>query len=139
MREAHAAIAGAGADLLVVGTGAAYQAAHLMEVGYPAQCLVDPDAHLYTALGIGRVGLGEWLKPSVMRRYVSAARRGSRQGRVTGDWRRLSGVAIVDVDRTLRYRYAAGEVGEYPPVDEVMAALRRPPRQPPASGAGRLA
>lgn len=123
MREAHDRIAARGARLLVVATGAGYQAQRLMDDGYPAECLVDPAASLYTALGIGRIGPQEWLKPTVIRRYVRGWRAGSRQGRVTGDWRRLSGVAVVGSDRALRYLHRSDAVGDYPPVDEVLAAM----------------
>ena len=65
----------------------------------------------------------EWLRPSVVAKYVHAIRRGGRQGRVTGDWRWLSGVAIVERDRTLRYLHRATNVGDYPPVTDVLHAL----------------
>ena len=123
MREAYPDIAAAGADVLAIGTGASYQADHLMRNGMPFDCVVDPDANFYRAVGIGRVGPTEWLRPSVISRYVAAWKRGGRQGRVTGDWRRLSGVAIVDADRTLRYLHRATSVGDYPTVAELLHAL----------------
>ena len=123
MREAYPDIVAAGADVLAIGTGAAYQAEHLVHHGMPFECVVDPDANFYRAVGIGRVGPTEWLRPSMIARYVRAFRRGGRQGRVTGDWRRLSGVAIVDRDRTLRYLHRATSVGDYPTVAELLHAL----------------
>lgn len=108
----------------MIGTGADYQAQRLMDDGYPFECLVDPDAAFYDAVGIGRIGVTHWFRPSVVRRYVTAFARGGRQGALTGDWRRLSGVAIVEPDRTLRYLFRADGVGDYPPVGQVLAALR---------------
>ena len=85
-----------------------------MKGGTPFECVVDPDANFYRTVGIGRlddrVAPAEWLWPSVVAKYVHAIRRGSRPGRVTGDWRRLSGVAIVERDRTLRYPHRATNV-----------------------------
>lgn len=124
MREAYPDIAAAGADVLAIGTGAAFQAEHLMRDGMPFDCVIDPDANFYAAVSIGRVGPTEWLRPSVISRYVAAWRRGGRQGRLTGDWRRLSGVAIVDSDRTIRYLHRATSVGDYPPVAELVGALQ---------------
>ena len=72
MREAYSAIEAAGAGVIAIGTGAGWQAEHLMAEGMPFECLVDPEANLYRALGIGRVGLGEWLRPSTIRRYMAA-------------------------------------------------------------------
>lgn len=123
MREAHPQIEALGARVIVVGTGAGWQAERLMADGMPFECLVDPDATLYEALGIGRVGVGEWVKPATIRRYVAAFRRGGRQGRITGDWRRLSGVALVDPQRKLSWLYRATGVGDYPPLDEVLRVL----------------
>ena len=123
MRQAHPSIEALGARVIVVGTGADWQAERLMADGMPFECLVDPDANLYRALGIGRVGLGEWLRPSTIRRYVRAWRRGGRQGRVTGDWRRLSGVAVIDTERRLRWQYGATGVGDYPSIADVVSAL----------------
>ena len=123
MREAHPTLEATGARVIVVGTGAAWQAERLMADGMPFECLVDPDANLYRALGIGRVGLGEFLRLSTIRRYVSAFRRGGRQGHVTGDWRRLSGVAVIDTERRLRWQYHAAGVGDYPSIEEIVSAL----------------
>ncbi len=95
-----------------------------MQNGMPFECAVDPEANFYRAVEIGRVGPTEWLRPSVITRYVRALQRGGRQGRVTGDWRRLSGVAVVERDRTLRYLHRATNVGDYPPVAEVLRAVK---------------
>lgn len=40
-----------------------------------------------------------------------------RLGRVTGDPRRLSGVAIVDPERRVRWLYRSRVLGDYPPID----------------------
>lgn len=125
MREAHPRIAALGVETVAVGTGAAWQAERLMEDGMPFECLVDPDANLYQALGIGRVGMGEWFRPSTIRRYVAAFRRGGRQGRITGDWRRLSGVAVVSTDRRVRWSYRADGVGDYPAIGDLLDVLDR--------------
>ena len=126
MREAHPQIEALDTTVIVVATGAAWQAERLMAEGMPFECLVDPAANLYRALGIGRVGIGEWLRPSTIRRYVTAFRRGSRQGRITGDWRRLSGVALVDTDRTVRWTHLATGVGHYPTIGTVIEACATP-------------
>jgi AhpC/TSA antioxidant enzyme len=107
----------------VIGTGAGYQAEHLMAEGFPFECLVDPEARFYEAVGIGRIGVAHWFRPSVIRRYVTAFGRGGRQGKITGDWRRLSGVAVIEPDRTVRYLFRASGVGDYPPVADLLEAL----------------
>lgn len=126
MREVAAELEARETAVIVVATGAAWQAERLMAAGYPYVCLVDPDARLYRALGIGRVGFGEWFRPSTARRYLRAFRRGSRQGRITGDWRRLSGVALLAPDRTVRWAHIADGVGDYPSIPEVLEVCGLP-------------
>ena len=125
MRESHAAIEALGAHVIAVGTGADFQARRLMDGGLPFPCLVDADAQLYRVLGIGRVGWRAVLNPRLYVNYVRAWRRGSRQGQVTGDPRRLSGVAIVDADGRLRWLHRASTIGDYPPTSTVLTELRR--------------
>lgn len=131
MREALPEIRTLGAGVLAVGTAAEWQAAALMAgsedrapLGF--DCVVDPDHNVYRALGLGRVRWFEWLSPRLWRNYVRAFRHGARQGRVTGDGAQKSGVAVIAPDRTVRWVYRAQTVGDYPPMDVVLAVLRGP-------------
>lgn len=123
MREAHAEIEKLGARVIAVGTGADWQAQRLMDEGMPFPCLVDPEANLYRALDIGRMGWADLLRPQLWRNYIDAFRRGGRQGRLTGDVRRLSGLAIIDPQRTLRWVHRSDTVGDYPPIAPVLTTL----------------
>jgi hypothetical protein len=127
--EAYPEIERLGAGAIAVGTGADFQARRLMEDGVmgrpvPFPLLVDPEANLYRALGLGQVGWSHWLRPDVAVRYVRAWRGGARQGKVTGDARRLSGVAVVDPDRRLRYLHRSTTIGDYPPIADLLGVLR---------------
>jgi peroxiredoxin len=123
LREAEPEINALGARVIGVATGADYQAQKLMEDGIPFPLLVDPDRNLYRALGLGHIRWYRFLQPSTWRRYVVAAR-GARQGRLTGDLRQAPGVAIVDSGGRLRYLHRGTTLGDYPPLPEVLAALR---------------
>ena len=125
MREVHAAIEALGARVIAVGTGSAAQARHLIDTGMPFPCLVDADMRLYRALDLRRVGLRTVLDPATYLNYWRAWRRGARQGDVTGDPRQLSGVALLDADGRLRWRHVSRTIGDYPPLPDVLAALRR--------------
>jgi AhpC/TSA antioxidant enzyme len=125
VREAYPQLERLGVRVIAVGTGAPYQARHLMDTGMPFPCLIDAEARLYAALGIGRIEWHEWLKPDVWRNYTRALRRGSKPGRVTGDPRRLSGVAIIDPERHVRWIYRSRIPGDYPPIGTVLDELRR--------------
>ena len=107
----------------MIGTGAAFQAQRLMEEGLPFLCLVDPDGAFYDRVGIGRVTWLHWLKPRVIASYARAWRRGGRQGRITGDPLRLSGVVVCDQTGTIHWSHLAREVGDNPPVASLLAAL----------------
>lgn len=107
----------------MIGTGAAYQAQHLMDEGLPFLCLVDPAGAFYELIGIGRVTWFHWLRPSVVANYLRALRRGGRQGRITGDPLRLSGVVVCDATGIVTWSHIARSVGDYPPVAALLAAV----------------
>lgn len=122
--QAYPGIEAMRAAALAVGTGSHDQARALMEAGNPFPCLVDPTSNLYRALDIRRLKLWEFLRPSGLRRYTAAFRHGARQGRITGDWRQLPGVLLLDARCVPRYVHRGGVLGDYPPLAEVMGRLR---------------
>jgi hypothetical protein len=122
LREAEPRITALGGRVIGVATGADYQARALMADGIAFPLLVDPDRNLYRALGIDHIAWRRWLQPSTWRRYFRGAR-GARQGKLTGDLRQAPGVAIIDRQRRLRYLHRGTTLGDYPPLDEVLAAL----------------
>ncbi len=121
-------IAELGAGVVAVGRSSEEQAGRLQDRWVPYPCLVDPDGRLYRALGVGRFRWNDLVEVrtlgAVVRRYARGFADGVMQGRpsTTGQ---LPGVAVVDADARLRYRYAGTEIGDYPPVEEVLDALRR--------------
>jgi hypothetical protein len=125
LRESHAAVEALGARVIAVGTGSAAQARRLMEAGIPFACLVDPEARIHETLGLGRVSWRTLLAPAMYLNYWRGWRRGARQGRITGDPRRLSGVAVLDAAGRLRWRYAARTIGDYPPIARVLTEVQR--------------
>jgi len=125
VREANGSFEALSARVIAVGTGAEFQARRLMDEGMPFPCLVDPDARLYRALGIGRLGWRALLMAETYASYWRAWRLGTRRGQVTGDWRRLSGVAIVDAAGRLRWLHRARTVGDYPAVARLLAEVAR--------------
>jgi hypothetical protein len=123
LREAQPEITALGAGVLAVATGADYQARRLMAEGLPFTALVDPDKQLYRALGIERIAWDQWIRPSTWRRYLRSVGR-ARQGRLTGDLLQAPGVAILEPPGTLRWLHRGRTLGDYPTLDEILAALR---------------
>lgn len=123
LRGAHPEIESLGAGALVVGTGADFQARQLMSEGLPFPALLDPDKNLYRALGIERIRWSRLLGLTSWKRYLRSVRR-ARQGRLTGDILQAPGIVIVDPERTIRYLHRGTTLGDYPPLFQVLDALR---------------
>jgi len=123
LREAQPELTANGAKILAVGTGAPFQAEHLMATEYDFECLVDPDRNLYRALGVEHIALNQWLRISTWRKYLRS-RGQAKQGRITGDPRQAPGVAVIDTDGVLRYLHRGVTLADYPALDEVLNAVR---------------
>jgi NAD(P)-dependent dehydrogenase (short-subunit alcohol dehydrogenase family) len=112
-----------GAELVIVGNGAANFAAAFRE-DFELDCpiLVDPELLAYRAAGLRR-GRVELLSPRLPLNALRALRAGSRQTGVQGDPWQLGGVFVIRPGGDLTYRYVSGEAGDHPPVEEILAAL----------------
>jgi NAD(P)-dependent dehydrogenase (short-subunit alcohol dehydrogenase family) len=112
-----------GAELVIVGNGAANFAAAFRE-DFELDCpiLVDPELRAYRAAGLRR-GRVELLSPRLPLNALRALRSGSRQTGVEGDPWQLGGVFVIRPGGDLTYRYVSGEAGDHPPIDEILAAL----------------
>jgi NAD(P)-dependent dehydrogenase (short-subunit alcohol dehydrogenase family) len=112
-----------GAELVIVGNGAAHFAAAFRE-DYQLDCplLVDPELRAYRAAGLRR-GRVEALSPRLPWNAIRAIRTGSRQGAIQGDPWQLGGVFVLRQDGELAYRYVSREAGDHAPIDEILAAL----------------
>ena len=124
MQEHREQIEALGAKPLGISVGAAYQAAGLMNDTIPFDLLVDPDQNFKTAtLQFKKVKLWTYALPTVWWRYLKWALK-VRQGKITASLTEPPGVAIVDTEQTIRYLYQGETLGDYPPIGEVLDALR---------------
>jgi peroxiredoxin len=123
LREAQPELTAHGAKILAVGTGAHFQAEHLMATEYDFDCLVDPERNLYRALGVERIALNQWLRISTWRKYLRS-RGEAEQGKITGDPLQAPGVTVVDTDGVVRYLHRGVTLADYPDLDEVLTAVR---------------
>ncbi|MGH9072694.1 MAG: AhpC/TSA family protein, partial [Acidimicrobiales bacterium] len=135
LREAYPEIRAMGAGAVAVATGAGYQARHLMETGTPFPCLVDPERRLYGALGLSHIAWSRFVRPSTWARYLRS-RGGARQGRITGDPLQAPGVVVLGPDRRVAYLHRGQTLGDYPPLPEVLAAVRGLVAEAPGDGPG---
>lgn len=86
--------------------------------------LVDPDGNFkHAALGIAKLSLRSWLSPTARKRYLKWKGK-TRQGLPAAGLSEPPGVAIIDTDGVIRYLYAGETLGDYPPIEDVLDALR---------------
>jgi dehydrogenase/reductase SDR family protein 12 len=123
LRDQIEEIRARGAELVIVGNGAANFAAAFRE-DFDLDCplLVDPELRAYRAAGLRR-GRVELLSPRLPLNALRALRAGSRQTSVQGDPWQLGGVFVIRPDGELSYRYLSREAGDHAPVAEVLEAL----------------
>lgn len=123
MRGEVEAIRARGAELAIVGNGAAhFAAAFREEFGLDGPLLVDPELRAYRAAGLRR-GRVELLSPGLLTAGLRATLAGHRQQGLEGDPWQLGGVFVIRPGGELAYRYLSGDAGDHAPVDEIFAAL----------------
>jgi NAD(P)-dependent dehydrogenase (short-subunit alcohol dehydrogenase family)/peroxiredoxin len=123
LRERITEIRDRGAELVVIGNGAAnFAAAFRDEAGLDVPLLVDPELRAYRAAGLRR-GRVEVLSPRLPLNALRAWGSGHRQSWVRGDPWQLGGVFVIRPGGEPAYRYVSREAGDHPPVDEILEAL----------------
>ena len=125
LRETYDTLDDLGADVVAIGPTADWQARRLADDGVPFPLLLDPERRFVHAVGLGRMRWRQWLSPAWAGNYFGAARRAG-QGMVSiRDVTRLPGVVIVDPEGTIRWLHRGTTLGDYPTVEEVIAAVRQ--------------
>ena len=113
-----------GISIVGVGKAAGHQAEWLMSsagIGY--ELLLDPDENIYRALELGHFPWWKMLSPTTTRNYLRAVRR-ARQGRITNHPLQAPGVVALDENLRLTYVHRGATLGDYPPANEVIDAVR---------------
>jgi hypothetical protein len=127
-------IAGAGAELVVVGSGTPNFIAGFRETsGFDGRILSDPELHSYRAAGMRR-GLWRSLNPLSGAYAVRALARGNLQGRTKGDAAQQGGVLVILPGGRIVYEHHSKVAGDNAPAEEVVAALESAVTAARASG-----
>lgn len=94
-------------------------------VGIPYTLVTSEDRSAYRAYGLGRGPVWRVYGLRVLRRYASLLRRGRRLERPTEDTLQLGGDFVVGRDGSLVYEFRSTGPDDRPPVNDLVAAVRR--------------
>ena len=100
---------------------AAYQRDRLA----PLPVLIDEDRAVYRAYGLGRGSVWTVWGSKSWWAYLRLIRRGRKLQRPTEDTLQLGGDFVVGRDGRLMYTYRSAHPDDRPPVDDLLAAVRR--------------
>jgi peroxiredoxin len=112
-----------GIGVASVGGSADYQAQWLRdEKGVSMPLLLDPEHQFREAVGAAAPLGVRMLNPKGAAAYVGSLRRGYRPQTITRDTVRSPGVVILDDAGSVRWQHVGKRIGDYPPVEQVLAA-----------------
>ncbi|MEW6473853.1 MAG: AhpC/TSA family protein [Actinomycetota bacterium] len=100
---------------------AAYQREQLA----PLTVLIDEDRIAYRAYGLGQGSVWKVWGPKIWWAYLKLIARGRRLQRPVDDTLQLGGDFVVGRDGRLLYAFRSADPDDRPPVDDLIAAVRR--------------
>jgi hypothetical protein len=119
-------LAARSAGAVAVGGSTASQALWLQrERQVEMPLLLDPEHTLRSAVGAQRPLGARLLDPRGLAAYARTLTHGYPPQRITKDTVRSPGVVILDTELQVRWRYLGRRLGDYPALDDLLAALDR--------------
>ena len=116
----------AGAQLVGVAPGAAFQARALEKRGIGVRLLLDRERALYDALGLERWSWAHFLTDvRGFARWTSAFLRNRRQGLPTALPTSSCGAALLDLEGRALFVHRGSGLGDYPPVEELVRRVEQ--------------
>jgi len=95
-----------------------------MSTSIPFQLFLDPSGRLLDRLGVRRQSLVRYVfNIAAWLRWLRALVTNRRQYRITGHYSDVPAVAVVSPGGQVTYVYRATGLGDYPDLDEVLAAV----------------
>ncbi len=92
------------------------------QIPFPLIC--DPERSLYGAYGLKRMGILDFISPSLAIKSLSAVAQGNLAGMPEGDVKQLAGVFIVDTSGVIQYRHLSADPADFPPTEDVLTAAK---------------
>jgi peroxiredoxin len=123
LRDSHHLIEEAGAELVLVGTGAPHFAkAFREEFAQGLRVLSDPELKSYSAAGFHR-SLARLFNPKVAFKFARAYKDGHRIGRIMGDASQFGGTFVIRKGGEVAFSHSSEDIFDRPAVEDVLAAL----------------
>jgi hypothetical protein len=117
-------IEAAGAELVVVGNGAAHFIAGFRELtGFEGPIYTDPSLKVYEAAHLER-GVFKVINPKAALSSIRAIARGGKPGRVQGDALQQGGVLVIAPGSELVWQHTSKYPGDNATVDQIVTALQ---------------
>ncbi len=121
MRDYVPRVHAAGGELVVLGNGAAQQAAWFVEdFGMETPVVTDPDLVSHRIVGARKPMI---MDPRSMLRAAGAMRAGFRQTKTMGSAMQLGGVFVITPEGEMPYRYLSRFAGDHPDHEVPVKAL----------------
>ena len=112
------------ARVLLVGMGSPKGSKEFLKrFKVPFSMVCDPDRKLYNDYGLKRMGVLDFLSPSLALKSLSAVAQGNLVGMPEGDVKQLAGVFIINVSGVIQFRHLSADPADFPPAEDVLAAL----------------
>lgn len=124
LRDKAAEFEKAGARVVLVGMGSPKESGEFLErfkIPFPMIC--DPEQRLYGIYGLKKMGVLDFLSPSLALKSLSAVAQGNMAGIPEGDVKQLAGVFIIDISGLVRFRHLSADPADFPPAEDVLGAL----------------
>lgn len=91
----------------------------------PHKFACDPGARLYEEFGIKKGGPNQLYGPQTWSRAIEAVKKGNRQGRFIGDFRRLPGDFVIAQNGDIAFQYRGKTSADNASLKDIDAALAR--------------
>jgi peroxiredoxin len=125
LRDAYPEVQRVGAEVVAIGTGPSMARAFVEDYRIPYPVLIDADARAARAATIGRMSFLGMFTPASYPGTIRAWRAGHRIGASGKRVTQLAASFVVGPGPTLHYEHRNKHGADHPPLDDVLAALRR--------------
>lgn len=125
LRDAAKDFKKAHVQVVLVGMGSPEESEKFKEqfqVPFPLVC--DPERKLYKLYGLKRMGMLDFLSPSLALKSLGAVVQGHGVGMPEGDVKQLAGVFIIDAQGVVCWQYLSADPPDFASAEDILEALK---------------